>query len=261
MTLVRHELRLGRASLAVWTAAIAFLMAVCVLLFPEMKGEMDGVGDLFASMGSFTEAFGMDKVNFGSLAGFYAVECGNILGLGGAFFSALLAASALSKEEKDHTADFLLTHPVSRRRVVTGKLAAVLAQIVLLNLAVFLLSAASIAAIGEALPWKELLLLHSAYLLLQIDMAGICFGISAFLRRGGMSVGLGLAAILYFLNLLANISDQAGFLKYLTPFASAGGPDIVSTGRLDAPLILLGLLYGAAGIGAAYLRYCSKDIS
>ena len=114
MTMIRHELRQNRISLAVWTLAVGALMAVCILIFPEMQEEMDGAGDLFASMGSFTEAFGMDQVSFGTLTGFYAVECGNILGLGGAFFAALCGVSALAKEEKEHTAEFLLTHPVSR---------------------------------------------------------------------------------------------------------------------------------------------------
>ena len=59
--------------LAVWTVSIGFLMVICIFLFPEMKGEMAGISKLFASMGSFTAAFGMDKVNFGSLTGFYAI--------------------------------------------------------------------------------------------------------------------------------------------------------------------------------------------
>ena len=56
------------------------------------------------------------------MLGFYAVECGNILGLGGAFYAALCAATVLSKEEKDKTAEFLLTHPVSRVKIITEKL-------------------------------------------------------------------------------------------------------------------------------------------
>lgn len=58
MTIVRHELRQGRTTFAVWTASSACLLAICVFLFPEMKGEMDAAGRLFASMGSFTAAFG-----------------------------------------------------------------------------------------------------------------------------------------------------------------------------------------------------------
>lgn len=260
MTMVKHEIKQGMRSLAIWTAAIAFLLAVCVFMFPEMKGEMEGVGDMFSSMGSFTEAFGMDRVNFGTLIGFYAVECGNILGLGGAFFAALSAVSILAKEEKEHTAEFLFTHPVRRSRIVTEKLCAVLLQIMLLNLIVFGVSIASVAAIGEEIPWKEIVLLHLAYFLLQIEIAGICFGISAFLKRGSLGAGLGIAAVLYFLNLIANISETAEFLKYITPFGYAEGADIVTNGRLEEGLVLLGMLYGIIGIAAAFSWYCRKDI-
>lgn len=260
MTMVRHELKQNKISLAVWTAAIGALLAVCILIFPEMKEEMDGVSDMFSSMGSFTEAFGMDKVSFGTLTGFYAVECGNILGLGGAFFAALAAVSVLAREEKEHTAEFLLTHPVSRVRIVTGKLIAVYLQILLLNAAVYVLSIGSIAMIGEEIPWKEISLLHLAYLILQLEIAGICFGISAFLCHGSMGIGLGVASVLYFLNLIANITESAEFLNYITPFGYAEGADIVANVGLDAKLILLGLFYGAAGVAAAYVKYCRKDI-
>lgn len=64
-----------------------------------MKGEMDTVGEMFASMGSFTAAFGMDRLNFGTLIGFYSIECGNILGLGDTLFASLIGVSVLSKEE------------------------------------------------------------------------------------------------------------------------------------------------------------------
>ncbi len=260
MTLTKHELKQGRTALVIWTASIAFLMVICILMFPEMKQEMDSVSDMFASMGSFTEAFGMDRINFGTLLGFYAVECGNILGLGGAFFASLIAITVLAKEEKERTAEFLLTHPVSRVRIVTEKLTAVLIQIVLMNAVIWALSAASIAIIGEEIPWKELNLMHLSYFLLQIELAGICFGLSAFLRRGGLGIGLGLATVMYFLNIVANISDSAEFLKYITPFGYTEGADIVANGSLDTAMVLLGMAYTAIGIAAAYWKYCKKDI-
>ena len=260
MTLVKHELKQGKMSLIVWASSIIFLMVICVLLFPEMKGEMDTVGDMFASMGSFTQAFGMDRISFGSLLGFYAVECGNILGLGGAFFAAFCAVTMLAKEEKDHTAEFLLTHPVSRVRVITEKLVAVMLQITLLNLTVLAASLISIACIGEEIHWKELLLLHLAYYILQVELAGICFGVSAFLRRGSIGIGLGIATMMYFLNLISNITEEAEFLKYFTPFAYAEGTDIVTDVTLDGGLVALGLACGVLGIVAAYWKYCKKDI-
>ena len=260
MTLVKHELRQGKTSFLIWTASIGFLLATCIFLFPEMKGQMDGISDMFASMGSFTAAFGMDRLNFGTLIGFYAVECGNVLGLGGAFYASLCAVGILSKEEKDKTAEFLLTHPVSRKRVITEKLIAVLMQITAMNVIIFALAVGSIAAVGEEIPWKELSLLHLAYYLLQLELAGICFGISAFLRKGSAGVGLGIAAMMYFLNLIANIADIAAFLKYITPFGYCEGADIVSSGSLDIAYVAVGAAIGMSGIIIAYLKYTKKDI-
>ena len=260
MTITRHELRRGRNSWLIWTGSIAFLLATCVFLYPEMKGQMDSVSDMFASMGSFTAAFGMDRLNFGTLIGYYAIECGNVLGLGGAFFAALLAVAMLTKEEKDRTAEFLLTHPVSRVRVVSEKLLAVFLQVTALNLVIWLISIGSIAAIGEAVPWKEVCLLHLAYYLMQLVVAGICFGVSAFMRKGSAGAGIGIAACLYVMNLIANITESVSFLNAITPFGFCSGADIVSTGTLDGKGIAVGFVLCALGILAAYLWYPRKDI-
>lgn len=260
MTILKHELRQGRISFVVWTGAIAALLVICLLVFPEMKGEMDAISRLFAAMGSFAAAFGMDRLNFGSLTGFYAIECGNVVGLGGAFFAAFAGVPMLSKEEGEGTAEFLLAHPVSRARVVTEKLAAVMLQIAAMNLILLLVSLLSIRAIGEAIPWKELLLMHFACFLLQTELAAVCFGISAFLRRGGFGIGLGITVTLYFLNLIANMSEKLKFLKYITPFGYCEGVDIVANGGLDVRLVMIGLLFAVLGVAAAYRRYCGKDL-
>ena len=260
MRLLKHEMRQGILSLAIWTGSIAFLMVICIVMFPEMKGQMEDVSDMFASMGSFTAAFGMDRLSFGTLTGFYAIECGNILGLGGAFYAALTGITALAKEEKEHTAEFLLTHPVTRTGIVSAKLASVLFQITVMNVLILAISLISILFIDEEIPWKELLLFHLAYYLLQLEIGGICFGISAFLRRSGLGIGLGLACLLYFLNLIANISESAEFLKYITPFGYADGADIVTEEALNGPMVAVGVSLAVIGIAAAYWKYNRKDI-
>ena len=99
MILFRHELRQGRKTLLIWSAVVGFMILICMLMYPEMGKQMGGIDKLFSQMGGFTQAFGMDKLNFASVMGFYGIECGNILGIGGAFFAALLGISALAKEE------------------------------------------------------------------------------------------------------------------------------------------------------------------
>ncbi len=261
MTLWKHELKQNRLSLIIWTGAISFMLAVCVLIYPEMKGEMESISDVFSDMGSFSAAFGMDQLNFGTLLGYYSIECGNTFGMGGAFFAALCGAGILAKEEKDRTAEFLLTHPLSRVQIMTEKLLAVLMQVVIMSAVVYTVAVVSMIAVGETVPWKEVNLLHVSNFLLQIELASICFGISAFLKRGSLGIGLGVAIMMYFLNLISNITESAEFLKYLTPFAYTDGANIVTNVELDVKLVTLGMLYAAAGIGIAYWKYTKKDIT
>lgn len=260
MTLYIHELKQNKISLAVWTAAIALFMVACIVIYPEMENDMEEMGEMFASMGSFTAAFGMDRLSFGTLTGYYAIECGNVLGIGGAFFAALTGIAALAKEEKDHTAEFLLTHPVSRSQVIVAKLASVMTQIILLNAAVLAASAGSIVLMDLDAEWKNVLLMHLAYFVLQIELGGICFGLSTFIRGGSLGAGLGFALVLYFMNLLKNITDEAEFLKYVTPFAYCDGADIVDAGALDGGLVALGMAYMVVALAAGFWWYRRKDI-
>ena len=260
MTLIKHELKQGWKSLAIWTLAIGFFVVICVLMYPEMEGEMEEVSEIFSSMGAFTAAFGMDRLNFGTLIGFYAVECANILGIGGAFYAAILGVTALAKEEKERTAEFLLSHPISRTKIVTDKWIAVLIEIVVLNVLVFLMSIASIAFINEKIMWQEIGYLHLAYFLVQIVLAGICFGISAFIRGSGLGVGIGLATVMYFINIVANITESAKDLKYITPFGFAEGADIIANVDLNWKMVAINLMFAMIGVLAAYWKYRKKDI-
>ena len=260
MILFKHELRQGRNTLLIWSGVIAFMLGICIFIYPEMKDQMGDISGVFADMGGFSAAFGMDQLNFGEFIGFFGVECGNILGLGGAFFAALLGISALAKEEKEQTAEFLLTHPVTREKVVLHKFCAVLAQIAILNFLAICITTVSILMIKEPLELKTLAWLFLAYFIMQIETASICFGISAFISRGGLGIGLGMAALFYFLNIIANLTEHASFLKYITPFGYTEGADIITKGSIDAKYLSVGLVLTAAGIAAAFYWYCRKDI-
>ena len=261
MTVFKHELRQGRSALIIWTAAISFMLGVCIVIYPEMSTQMGDISAMFADMGSFSQAFGMDRINFGEFLGFFGVECGNVLGLGGAFFAALLGISALAKEEKEHTAEFLLTHPVSRTRVITEKLSAVIVQIVIMNLAVIAVTALSVLIIGEEADIKTFALLFLSFFLMQLEVAAVTFGISAFLRRGSLGIGLGLAAVFYFMNIVANLIDETKFLKYITPFGYTESADIIADGALNGGYLAVGMAIAALGIILAFWKYGRKDIS
>ncbi len=261
MTLLFHEIRQNRLSLMIWSAAISFMLAVCVLIYPEMSSQMGDISTMFADMGAFTSAFGMDQLNFGEFMGYFGIECGNVLGLGGAIFAAILGASALAKEEKDKTAEFLLTHPISRERIITEKLLAVFAQVIILNISVVAVTCLAILIVGVEADVGILALVFLAYLLLQLEIAAITFGVSAFMKRGALGLGLGLVFGTYFINILANLTEDLKIFKYITPFGYADGAHIIPEESIEIKYLAVGIALTVAGVAAAYLKYRKKDIA
>ena len=154
MTVFKKELRAHFASFLVWSAGVGGLMALCVWMYPSFAGSMEDVSALFAGMGDFSAAFGLDKLAFGSIMGFYGTECGNILGMGGAFFAALTGMALLAGEEGGRTAEFLLTHPVPRLRLTLEKLGALAALVLGLNLIALACGAGSILA-SSSCSWRS----------------------------------------------------------------------------------------------------------
>jgi ABC-2 type transport system permease protein len=96
---------------------------------------------------------------------------------------------------------------------------------------------------------------------MQLEIASICFAISALVRRGSAGIGLGIATLLYFLNVIANISKDAEWLKYITPFHYSDAADVISKVEIDEKLLLLGCLYMVVSIVIAFWYYGRKDLA
>lgn len=261
MTIIKLELIRGRTSLIIWSLAIAFMLGLCIIIYPQMSSQMGDISSAFASMGDFSAAFGMDRINYGEYTGYFGIECGNILGLGGAFFAALLGISALAKEQKEHTAEFLLTHPVKRSYVCGMKLLAVVIQVVILNLVSFAVSALCSVAIGEEFFTKSILLMLLSYLIMHLETAALTFGISAFIKQGSLGIGIGLAAGFYFMNIISNLIDETKFLKYITPFGYTESADIITNGKISIEYLACGMAFGVIAIICAFIKFTKKDIS
>ena len=260
MTILKRELLSQKFTILIWGLAIGLMVAACIFIYPEMTSQMDQLNDMMSSMGNFSKAFGMDNLDFGTLTGYYAVECGNMLGIGGAFFAAIIGVSALMKEERDRTAEFLLTHPVSRTKVITEKLISVFASIIIMNAMVLVCSVVPLCIIKGKVEWGTVLLFHLAYLILQFEIAGICFGISAFISKFGIGIGIGIAAVFYFMNIISNLSSDAKALKYITPFGYTDGSTIANTQTIEGKYILPGMCLLTVGVIVAYVKYTKKDI-
>ncbi|MBQ5337139.1 MAG: ABC transporter permease, partial [Oscillospiraceae bacterium] len=73
MTVYACDMKRNLKSLIIWSLSVGAMIMICILMFPGMKNETEKMGAMFSNMGSFTAAFGMDKLDFGKLMGFYGI--------------------------------------------------------------------------------------------------------------------------------------------------------------------------------------------
>lgn len=261
MTLLRHELKAGRLQVAIWSGTVSVMTLLTMLLYPSFRDQMDSVSKIFAMMGPFTAALGMDVLPLGTAVGFYGIENGTMLAIGGTMFAAFTGIAMLAKEEGGHTAEFLLTQPISREKVVVQKLLALALLLVMFNAVCALVGVLCFAAIGEALPRGTFLLFHALQLMLHLEIACVCFAISAFCRRAPIGLGLGIALLLYCVSLLTNAVDAIKGLRFLTPFSYADASMIFAKGATDPVLVAIGAVVTVGCALLAVVRYRGKDIA
>ncbi len=260
MQVLKHELRRGRRSLLIWALAIGGMLAIVVLIYPQMKASLQGFGGLVATMGVFAKAFGLDKLDFTQLLGYYALETGNVLGIGGAMFAGLTGILSVSREEDGHLAEFLFSHPIRRGRVLWQKLLAVLCQILALQLICLAIAALAIWLIGQGDQLPALLPLHLALALMSLQIGLLSFGLSCLSHRNNFGLGIGLSLMLYFLQLISAIATGAQWLRWLTPFAYADAASVLSKG-IAWPLVAAGWAVSATVAAVGLLHYRGKDLA
>lgn len=260
-TIYKHEMKILYKKLLIWTLTVGGMCFVCILLFNSMKEEMEGMAESFSQMGAFADAFGMSQLSIATLEGFYSTEVGTIHSLGAAMFAAIISMIMLSKEEDGHTSEFLFTLPVSRGKVITSKLIAVITNVIIFNVISVGAYTLGIVILGEDIDFDRFFLYHGMQLLMHLEIAGICFGLSAFMKKNKLGLGLGIVMIFYAYDLMSRVIPDLSDYKILSPFSYSNAADIFSTGQVEVPALVLGIVVMTVCVIAAYIRYGKRDLA
>lgn len=257
----KHELKINLKSFLIWTSTIALTNFCFMLMYPSMESSLKRATDAYANMGSLTAAFGMDRLSIASALGFYGIEVGTILSLGGALFAAIIGTGILSKEEGGHTSEYLYTLPYSRINVTMQKTVAVFVIILAFDLVNMFFGFLSFPLIHATIHSQELLLYHAAQFSMHIEIAAICILISSILKKVSLGSGLGVALLLYFLDMMSRVLTQLKFAKYITPFYYANAADVMVNKKIDPSLLTIGMVVALICIISATWYYNQRDLA
>lgn len=261
MRLYRHEMKMNWKSLLIWTLCVGGLCFGCILLYTSLEESVSQIADVYSNMGNMSAALGMDKISLATLGGFYATEIAMMHGLGGAMFAAILGTGILSKEEAGHTSEFLNVLPIGRNGILLQKYMALVSNVLIFNLVCVTMYVLGFVFLDEEIPGKEMALYHLAQIMMQIEIATICFMISAFTRKNLLGAGLGIAILMFSLDMMCRIIPAIEDLKYITPFYYSNAADIFTTSEIDGGMLGIGIGITVVSLVAGWMKYLKKDLA
>ncbi len=261
MMIYKQEWKSSLKSFLIWVCSVAGLDFLMILMYPSLESAMTEMASMYKDMGAFGTAFGIDKLNIGTPVGFYGMYIGAILSVGGAMYAALLGTGVLSKEEAGHTAEYLYTLPYSRVSIITSKIVAVVSLVVAFDIVNLLLGIMGLQIIGAKYALTDILIFHLGQMIMHLEIASIGILISAYTKRVNVGIGLGIALLLYFMDMMSRVLEQLEFCKYITPYYYANAADVLLQGKIDSVLLLIGIVVMAICIAAGIYHYKEKDIA
>jgi ABC-2 type transport system permease protein len=259
----KYEVSIRWRSVWVWSASLLALLAIFMSLYPGFSAQNEAMLSMMAKFPpEFKQLFGMSDLDLGSLMGFYGF-CFVFCQLCLAIQSANYGFGLISVEESQHTADFLLTRPVSRRTIFCSKVMAALTSLTVTNLVVWMGSLLLIMLFKgkSTVDWGLILLLLGSIFIFQLLFFSLGLLISVVVGkiRSVTPWSLGLAFGMYLLNALGGVVKDVN-LEYLSPFKHFAPDRIIKQGRYDWPIVLIDLVLILAAMTMALWLYQKRDI-
>ncbi len=260
-TIFLKEMRLCLKTLLIWSLSVGGIGLVCILLYQSMQGDMREMADAFSNMGAFSDAFGMSTLSIATLKGYFATEVGTVHGLGSGMFAALLSIGIISGEEEHHTGEFLYSLPVSRSKVMAAKGLSVTVMLVLFTAICVVFYVFGFVYLKEEIPAKEFMTFMSMQLLMNLEVAGICYMVSSLSGKNRMGLGLGIAMMFYVYDLVGRVVPDMKDYLFMGPYSYANASEIFSGKEIQAAAVFFAVIVIIFSIIAAFVIFNKRDLA
>lgn len=207
--------------------------------------------------------FGLNGFDLTTPGGVYGILFMYII-VTAAIHAVLLGTDLLSKEERDKTADFVFSKPVSRASVVTQKLLAGIVNIIVVNLVTLTSSLYFIAYFSKSTAGtNDVLLMDAALFIAQLLFFFVGAGVAAASKKPKSASGVATAILLvsFILYFVINLSGHVDFLSYLTPFKYFDAHNLLHDHGFNPVYITLSALITVSAAATTYIAYRRRDLS
>lgn len=262
MNIFKRELKANLRSLLIWGGITIAFIFLAITEFSGYAGNPEILEILDSMPSALTSALQMNAFNLTTITGFYGVMF--------TYFSLIVTISAamwgsdiISKEERDKTVEFSLTLPITRGRLITGKILAAMVNCIVLLL---ILWVASLVAVAQYQPDNEFynFLTLSVLSLFIIQMVFLSVGVflgcsmKQYKRAGAVAVSVLLGT--YFLSIISGLNENLEFLRFFSPFQYFNPASLLNESSIDIGYVFLSLGIIAVLIIGGYYTYARRDL-
>ncbi len=266
-TVFRHALRLSRKTVIIALVGFAAFLYLGLLgssLVLQDFAAMADAGGFLENPPKAVQALSGGSLDFFSPFGWLASSIMHPISLTLQTMAALTIAVSIPTEVERGTLDLVLSRPLSRASYLLSKVAAGISAIALVELAglaVVLLARLTLIDLAQVSVAAVLRMFAGSFcLFLAFAMVAFLIASRSSLRGRALGLAVGVVVGSFFLNFLGLLFEDAGFIRYLSPFHYFSPAGQLSG---DAPAYDLAVLFGiAVAAGLAALRFFStRDLT
>lgn len=264
MNIYLYEVKTYFKSIIIWSLSILGIMLMFMSFYTSFASDAALMDKLLQNYPEeLLKAFGMDSgLSISSILGYFAMIF-LFVQLCAAIQSANYGFHLLSVEERELTADFLMSKPVSRRKIIISKFLAAFTSLTITNIFIWLGSFGSIFIFGGGNTYsiKNLILLLLTTTLFQLFFLSVGMIISVSIKkvRSVLSFSMALSFSMYIFNALQSILGGK-ILGILSPFYHFEPAYILKNGQYNMPMVAISIIVIIVSLASSYILYLKRNI-
>ena len=262
MNVYRQEIKMAIKPCLYWAFGMLLTLLFFMLMFPAVSKDAALFNLIVSKLPpELTRAMGLTTLDLSSVLGFYAYMFLVIL-MVGSVYALKSGISVLSEEVRAKTADFLISKPISRTSIASGKLLSVLSLLVL-QIIVYVIGTIIIIRLAIIQDYNHgvFMLINLSLFLVQLYFAALGFLLGVVINRIKSVLPLSLGLVFAFMVVqMINQSLADPVLAYLTPFAYYNLTEIIGGGGYNSNFLITEGIAIAVFIFLGYFIYNRKDL-
>ena len=183
--MIKREFKINLKSFIIWSSILIIMFLVVFIVYPFIITD-DTVKNLDEMMKVFPKeiltAFNMDIANINTAYGWLKSEGFMFVLLAIGFYSSMLGANIVLKEENDKTIEYLGCLPIKRKDIMTNKIIVGITYIVSITLLIAIFNYIALLISGD-FNKLEYLLLSITPIFIGLPLFGLNLFISTFFHK------------------------------------------------------------------------------